>query len=142
MIRAGDPALPENAADASYAIREADRRMRATMRLGTELKYKHTLGDIQFTFEVVSIGPEPLHLEVRMKQMDIGEKPVPPFPSSPIIPQHHPDPKVRCEYLAGGMCYWCCPDCNTDSHRCPGCGTPVDHNGNESNGEKHADCTA
>lgn len=55
------------------------------------------------------------------------------------IPKHSYDPK--CKFLQTGSCYWCCQRCNTVEHICPGCGTELDHNGLESNGVKHPDCT-
>ena len=50
-----------------------------------------------------------------------------------IIPQHRlPPPGESCQYAKTDQgCYWCCVDCNHDTHICPGCGTPLSHLGNE-----------
>lgn len=37
---------------------------------------------------------------------------------------HRPD---RCDHAPEDGCMWCCDACNTDTHRCPGCGTVTDH---------------
>jgi len=144
-MRASDPALPEDASAASNAIADADRRIRANITIGTELKYRVPMSETTFIFEVEEMGPDPLKMVIRLRELILGETPLPApqpsLPSSPIIPQHRPDPRGTCEYLKAGNCYWCCETCNTDSHRCLGCGEPVDHNGFESNGEKHTGCT-
>ena len=145
MMRASDPGVPKDTYDASYAIAEADRRIRANIAIGTKLKYEAPMAATTFTFEVEEIGLEPLRLGIRLTDMEISEAPKAPqpqmCPSSPIIPQHRRDPRGTCQYLKNGNCYWCCEDCNTDSHHCRGCGEPLDHNGRESNGEPHGDCT-
>lgn len=33
----------------------------------------------------------------------------------------------KCQHLLDDGCEWCCMHCNTDTHRCPGCGTVADH---------------
>lgn len=38
--------------------------------------------------------------------------------------EHRPD---RCQHAPDEGCMWCCMKCNTDTHLCPGCGTPVGH---------------
>lgn len=38
--------------------------------------------------------------------------------------EYRPD---RCEHGPDDGCMWCCMRCNTDTHRCPGCGTVTDH---------------
>lgn len=56
----------------------------------------------------------------------------------PTIPMHFRT--AECEYLTEGCCYWCCETCNRADHRCPGCGTDLDHNGLVA-GVKHEGCT-
>lgn len=33
----------------------------------------------------------------------------------------------KCDHAPNDGCEWCCMHCNTDMHRCGGCGTPTDH---------------
>jgi hypothetical protein len=40
--------------------------------------------------------------------------------------EYRPD---KCKHESGQGCEWCCIQCNTDTHWCPGCGTVTDHNG-------------
>lgn len=35
------------------------------------------------------------------------------------------------------FCYWCCPTCNYDDHRCHFCGDPLTHSGKQTDGENH-----
>lgn len=52
-----------------------------------------------------------------------------------IISAH--DRGVKCAYLEEGRCWFCCTNCNYDTHDCPGCGEPTDHNGKQSDGVIH-----
>lgn len=36
-----------------------------------------------------------------------------------------------------GACYWCCSNCNLDTHRCPACGDDLRHDGRKSSGAFH-----
>lgn len=38
---------------------------------------------------------------------------------------------TKCTHPANDGCMWCCMRCNTDTHRCPGCGTVTDHQDSE-----------
>lgn len=45
----------------------------------------------------------------------------------------------KCEHPANDGCMWCCMQCNTDTHRCPNCGTVSNHKETMC-GEKPEDC--
>ena len=144
MMRAKHPALPESKGTLSPQLAEVHDRVKAAMPPGTRLHWENKALGLKLEFAVVEHGPEPFHLDIAI--IDTYYYPPQPeqtvyLPSSPSIPQHRPHPSVKCEYLAAGNCYWCCETCNTDDHRCLGCGEPLDHNGRESNGQRHEGCT-
>lgn len=51
------------------------------------------------------------------------------------IPPHNYDP--NCTYRNNGFCYWCCGQCNYDTHKCGFCGAPLDHNDRTPDGVPH-----